>query len=261
MTDSPTEDSSRLRPLLRAWWRLLLRLRLPLLRRQIRTCRVEAFDGLNIVVLPGVLNPVLLRSGAFLAQYLRDHHAIRPPVLGSKSAPKALDMGTGSGIGALVAARGGYDVVAVDINPVAVRCARANAVLNGLDDRIHVLEGDLFDPLPDDARFDLVAFNPPFFRGTPRDPGDSAWRGEGLLERFAAGLERVLTIDGVAVVLLSTDGAEDSLEILHSSGFRVHPAASHDFGNETMTVYMMSQVGMALRNGVVEPCVPGAPQS
>jgi len=60
--------------------------------------------------------------------------------------------------------------MAVDINPVAVRCARANAVLNGLDDRIHVLEGDLFDPLPGNARFDLVAFNPPFFRGTRRIP-------------------------------------------------------------------------------------------
>ncbi len=58
-------------------------------------------------------------------------------------------------------------VVAVDINPAAVRCAQINALLNQLEQRIEVRRGDLFAPVAGE-RFDLVLFNPPFLRGAPR---------------------------------------------------------------------------------------------
>ena len=78
-----------------------------------------------------------------------------------------LDMGTGSGVSALLAARAGSDVVAVDINPEAVECAHANAEANGLSDRISFIEGDLFDGVEGD--FDLIVFDPPFRWFEPRD--------------------------------------------------------------------------------------------
>jgi release factor glutamine methyltransferase len=80
---------------------------------------------------------------------------------------RVLDMGTGSGVSALLAARAGSDVVAVDINPEAVECARANAVTNGLSDSITFLHGDLFDGVEGD--FDLIIFDPPFRWFEPRD--------------------------------------------------------------------------------------------
>src|SRR5258708_21625879 len=43
---------------------------------------------------------------------------------------RVLDMGTGSGVSAILAARAGADVVAVDVNPKAVECARLNAEPN-----------------------------------------------------------------------------------------------------------------------------------
>jgi release factor glutamine methyltransferase len=57
---------------------------------------------------------------------------------------RVLDMGTGCGVSALLAARAGSEVVAVDVNPKAVECARANAERNGLAAQITFVHGDLF---------------------------------------------------------------------------------------------------------------------
>src|SRR5690349_9954341 len=83
---------------------------------------LEQVCGAPLVVAPGVLNPRLMRSGEFLAAQLEAQ-------LNTRTA-EVLDMGTGSGVGAVVAARHARRVVAVDINPAAVRCARANVLLN-----------------------------------------------------------------------------------------------------------------------------------
>ena len=98
-----------------------------------------------------------------------------------------LDMGTGSGVCALAAARHARRVVAVDVSPAAARCTRLNAVLNQLEERIDIRIGDLFEPVAGE-RFDLVLFNPPFLIGAPKDDRDAAWRSEDTARRFAAGL-------------------------------------------------------------------------
>jgi release factor glutamine methyltransferase len=80
---------------------------------------------------------------------------------------RVLDMGTGSGVSALLAARAGGEVVAVDINAEAVACAQANAERNGLAERIVLVHGDLFDGVEGD--FDVIIFDPPFRWFEPRD--------------------------------------------------------------------------------------------
>jgi release factor glutamine methyltransferase len=100
-----------------------------------------------------------------------------------------------------------------------------------------VRQGDLFAPVAGE-RFDLVLFNPPFFRGEPQGPFDLAWRGTDVLERFAAGLPAALAPGGRALVLLSTDGdAAGMLRALRGSGFAIEVAARRDLGNEVMTIY------------------------
>jgi len=106
----------------RRFWRWWLRLRHQTLGRRYRRLVLERVDGVPLVVLPEVFNPVLLRTGAFLAR------SIRAPDPMPAVAPRALDVGTGSGIGAIFAARLGYHVVGVDINPEAVRCAGINVL-------------------------------------------------------------------------------------------------------------------------------------
>jgi methylase of polypeptide subunit release factors len=202
--------------------------------RRVRRLVLERWDGLSILVLPDVLNPVVFRSGTFLAEALA---ALPPPAKRDATPPRALDMGTGSGIGALALARAGLAVVAVDVNPEAVRCARINALLNRLEGAVDVREGDLFGPAGDVA-FDVIAFNPPFFEGTPSDLHDAAWRGAGVFERFAAELPGHLAPGGLALVLLSDHGAEAGQRAaLGAAGLEVTVHAVRDYESERLTIW------------------------
>jgi HemK-related putative methylase len=221
----------------RTW--LWLGIKRPFLKRRIGRPTVEVVDDALLVVLPGVHNPSVFRSGALLARNLGD-------LLVKYAGPlrrTALDMGTGSGIGAVFAARLGYHVIGVDINPAAVRCARANAVLNGVDERCEILHGDLFEPVAEE-RFDLVIFNPPFYRGEPDGSSDAAWRSTDVPERFATGLPAALQPHGVALIILSTDGDQEGiLDAMRQHGLAVETALQHDFGNEIMTIYAVRSPG------------------
>jgi ribosomal protein L11 methyltransferase len=76
-------------------------------------------------------------------------------------AVSVLDLGTGTGILAMTAARfGARRVLGVDLDPIAVRVARENLSLNGLADRVELRAG-VSDPESEDLgeTFDLVAAN------------------------------------------------------------------------------------------------------
>jgi HemK-related putative methylase len=146
-----------------------------------------------------------------------------------------LDLGCGSGAAGIWAAlRRGCRVVATDINPSAVRCTRINALLNHLE--IDVREGDLFAPVAAE-RFDLVLFNPPYYRGAPRDHLDHAWRSLDMPERFAGGLAEHLEPGGRALVVLSSDGDGGFLDAFDDRGLAHQVVERRDFLNEIMTVH------------------------
>ena len=73
---------------------------------------------------------------------------------------KALDLGTGCGIQALLAAKHAERVVATDVNPRALAFARFNARLNGIDN-IEFRLGNVFEPV-EGERFGLLVANPPY---------------------------------------------------------------------------------------------------
>lgn len=75
----------------------------------------------------------------------------------------ALDLCSGPGIQALVLAKAGMCVTAVDINPVASSICRINARVNGVADRINVISGNLYDALKAirTTEFELITANPP----------------------------------------------------------------------------------------------------
>lgn len=215
-----------------------LSLKRPLLLPRVRRYTLETVDGLHLVVWPDILNPVVFRSGEFLARSLGKLAADEPL---AHQTLKVLDMGTGSGIGGMFAARLGYRVIGVDLNPEAVRCARINVLLNHLENEMTVQQGDLFDSVTGE-QFDLVLFNPPFFRGEPRSLFDLAWRSTDVFERFAAGLPAALSPSGQALILLSTDGeAEVMLSALEANGLQAVPARRRNFGNEVMTIYRVQR--------------------
>ncbi|MBA2453315.1 MAG: class I SAM-dependent methyltransferase [Chloroflexia bacterium] len=204
-------------------------------RRRYNRLSLEEVTGRHIVVLPEVFNPKLLHSGEFLASVLNDCHIL--------SGSTVLDMGTGSGIGAVTAATWASRIVAVDINPRAVRCARINVLLNEVEHKIDVRQGDLFVPLQGE-RFDVVLFNPPYFRGAPNDALDHAWRSVDVVERFAAGLRDHLTADGYALIVLSTEGDTSAfLESFEMNNFDITIARKRDLLHESLTVYRLTAKG------------------
>lgn len=115
----------------------------------------------------------------------------------------ALDVGTGPGIHALLAARHSDRVVATDVNPRALAFTELNAALNGFD-HLEVRNGSLFEPVEDET-FDLIVCNAPFVvspetRFTFRDgdlPADE------LSERVVAGAATHLAPGGLATLLVS----------------------------------------------------------
>jgi release factor glutamine methyltransferase len=190
---------------LHALWRqwLIWRFRLFQQHRH-RRLALEHIGGVPILVLPEVFNPTLFHTSEALIAQLEGIE-IEPDMM-------ILDMGTGSGIAAIAVARRGARVVAVDISPEAVRCARINILLNRVDDRVEIRCGDLFQPVQGE-RFDLVLFNPPFYAGQAHELWEHAWRSDGALERFAHDLPGYLTPTGRAMLIVSstTVGVDQAL--------------------------------------------------
>jgi release factor glutamine methyltransferase len=97
------------------------------------------------------------------------------------------DVGTGSGAiaVALAAKKPNVEIWATDTNAEAVELARSNAERLGVADRVHVLHGDLLDPLP--APVDLIVANLPYLPKSEHDarydeePDDAVYApGDGL---------------------------------------------------------------------------------
>ena len=115
------------------------------------------FLGRKIVVPQNVFSPVPWEHNLLAKTVLRE----------VKETDSVLDMGTGSGVQAILAASKSSNVTAVDVNPFAAECAKANAKLNKLSSRITVKESDLFENVK--GKFDLIVFDPPFRWFEPRD--------------------------------------------------------------------------------------------
>ena len=77
---------------------------------------------------------------------------------------RVADLGTGSGALAVTLAleRPHLRIVATDISEEALVIARENAARHGVLDRLTFLCGDWFEPLADQAPFDLIVCNPPY---------------------------------------------------------------------------------------------------
>jgi release factor glutamine methyltransferase len=83
---------------------------------------------------------------------------------------RVADVGTGSGAVAIALAvnRPQVEVWATDTSLAAVELARENARLNGVGDRVHVLQGDLLEPIPHPV--DLIVANLPYLPEEMHDP-------------------------------------------------------------------------------------------
>jgi len=114
---------------------------------------------------------------------------------------RALDVGTGSGIHALLAARHARHVVATDVNPRALAYTELNAALNGLDN-VECRAGSFFEPAGDE-RFDLITCNAPFVISPEHRWAyrDSAFDGDDLTRHVVREASALLADGGYATLL------------------------------------------------------------
>jgi len=112
-----------------------------------------------------------------------------------------LDLGTGSGILSLGAAKFSDTVVATDLNQRAVAFAAFNAKFNGVEN-IETLTGDGFAPVVN-RRFDLILSNPPFFITPQQDYlfCDNPMELDGLCRRLVKEAPEFLNEDGYMQML------------------------------------------------------------
>ncbi len=134
---------------------------------------------------------------------------------------KVLDMGTGSGVQAIIAASKSSNVTAVGVNPFAVRCARRNVELNELSHRVEVKESDLFDDV--EGEFDLIVFDPPFRWSKPRDVWERSTADEGYqtMKGFFEKAPEHLKDEGRLLVHFGTSGDLAYLKhLIKRNGFK-----------------------------------------
>lgn len=126
-----------------------------------------------------------------------------------RSTDRVLDMGTGSGVNAILAAATAREVLAVDTNPSAITTTRANAARNGVT--LTARHSDVFSAV--DGRFDLIIFDPPFRWFAPRDTLETATTDHHYraMNTFFAQVSAHMTDTARLLIFFGTSGDLDHL--------------------------------------------------
>lgn len=171
---------------------------------------------MRLLPLPGVFQPP--SDSYMLADQLR-RERLGPGVT-------VLDLCTGSGHLAVVAALAGASAVGIDVSRRAMLSVRVNALLNGV--HVTALRGDLFEPVAG-RRFDVIVSNPPYLphpdeelpqRGLARAI-DAGPRGRAFLDRICAQVGEYLTPGGVLLLVHSSVcGERETLDALSARGLQ-----------------------------------------
>ena len=144
-----------------------------------------------------------------------------------KKGETVLDLGTGCGILGILAAREANFVLAVDLNPYAIRCAKQNSILNHANSKMAFIRADLFSALSERPTFDLVLFNAPYLPSS--DLENTFWLGQAwsggpkgrcVIDRFITQVSLHLKPEGRVLLMQSTlTGVEETLEKFSKQSF------------------------------------------
>ncbi|MEU6311695.1 HemK2/MTQ2 family protein methyltransferase [Streptomyces sp. NPDC047014] len=186
------------------------------------TALTSGTSATGLVVLPGVYRPQA--DSWFLAEALA-RERIGPGT-------KMLEIGTGTGVLALLGASRGAEVTAVDVSWAAVITARLNALRRQLP--LRLVHGD-FAAGTAGRSFDLIIANPPYVPapGTalPSHGAERAWDagpdGRTVIDRICADAATRLRPDGILLMVHSAlCGAKTTIDRLHCAGLAAEVTAT-----------------------------------
>ncbi len=168
-----------------------------------------------------------------------------------KEGAKVLDLGTGCGILGILATKRAERVLGIDINPHAVRCAKANAKTNEIEGKMDLVRGDLFQSLKSDEKFDLILFNPPYLP-TPERESEGGWlekawsggpSGRKVMDRFLFEAPKRLKEGGVLLLTQSSlTSVKKTLSILKKAGLKTEVMNKIGFPFETIFLLRAARI-------------------
>jgi release factor glutamine methyltransferase len=153
-----------------------------------------------------------------------------------------VDVGTGSGILALAAARAGAaNVMATDINPNAALTAAENARANGVGERVVAVCTNLLSAVAPRPLFDVILSSPPKHAGEPRNLADRGWHAgpnyRDIAALFHQSRER-LKPGGRFYVMVSSDSDLNLLgTLVDQAGFRARLVLEQSIFIESLIIY------------------------
>jgi len=149
-----------------------------------------------------------------------------------------LDMGTGTGLQAIIASDKASSVLAVDVNPLALKLAEENAKLNKVGN-IEFRESNLFSNIKKRERFNLIMFNPPYLPVNGENMLDRAWSGGSggreVIDEFISEFSTYLKPQGIMqLVVSSLNNTGEVIEDLRNLGLAVEITAEKKIAFEKL---------------------------
>jgi len=165
-----------------------------------------------------------------------------------------LEIGTGCGIISILAADRAERVIATDINPYAARCAKINAEMHGVSEKIDIVIGDLFAPFRENFTFNIILFNAPYLPNGEREEWrsenliDYAWsggkNGREVINRFIQQASKHLKIGGKILLVQSTlSDVEKTLREFRREDFKAQIIDERKSFFETITLIEAVKLG------------------
>lgn len=195
----------------------------------------EKVGGYRFNVYPSVFNPKTYIASEIFANFITVSDNLKDK--------NVLDMGCGSGVLSVFALSKGANVTSVDVNPVSVKCSEENIMLNGFSDRSVVIVSNLFANIQKGEKFDVILFNPPYYKGEPKNDFEKGFYGGKnleVLQAFLISAKQFLTETGVIYMILSDDADLQMIkQISEKSGFKLIIENTKKKYFETFYIYKM----------------------
>jgi release factor glutamine methyltransferase len=214
--------------LTRSWRRLFSFTAANVVKRYVQKERNYAYKGLKLKVYKDVFHPGFFRSTKIFAAWLASKPLTNINVL---------ELGCGSGLLSLVAAKKGALVTATDINPKAVSNTKYNATINKLP--VKVFYSDLFTALSGE-RFDMVLINPPYYPKTPQTDYEHAWFcGERFdyFEKLFPQIKARAQQENHYMILSDTCDIQSIRQIAEKNVVRLEEEHKEKIAGELLTIY------------------------